>query len=43
MRTKARVLALFIAVMPKLLSAVYQQLDCQMHTAEQLLPGQAAA
>jgi hypothetical protein len=28
--------------MPKLISSVYQQLDCQMHTAEQLLPGQAA-
>jgi hypothetical protein len=28
--------------MPKLISAVYQQLDCQMHTAEQLLLGQAA-
>jgi hypothetical protein len=41
MRPKARVLAL-ISVMPKLISAVYQQLDCQMHTAEQLLPGQAA-
>jgi hypothetical protein len=36
MRPKARVLAL-ISVMPKLISAVYQQLDCQMHTAEQLL------
>jgi hypothetical protein len=33
MRPKARVLAL-INVMPKLISAVYQQLDCQMHTAE---------
>jgi hypothetical protein len=41
MRPKARVLAL-IGVMPKLISAVYQQLDCQMHTAEQLLTGQAA-
>jgi hypothetical protein len=41
MRLKARVLAL-ISGMPKLISAVYQQLDCQMHTAEQLLPGQAA-
>jgi hypothetical protein len=36
MRPKARVLAL-INVMPKLISAVYQQLGCQMHTAEQLL------
>jgi hypothetical protein len=41
MRPKARVLAL-IRVMPKLISDVYQQLECQMHTAEQLLPGQAA-
>ncbi len=41
MRPDARVLAL-ISIMPKLISAVYQQLDCQMHTAEQLLPGQAA-
>jgi hypothetical protein len=41
MRPKARVLAL-ISVMPKLISSVYQQLDCQMHTAEQLLPVQAA-
>jgi hypothetical protein len=41
MRPKASVLAL-ISVMPKLISSVYQQLDCQMHTAEQLLPGQAA-
>ncbi len=41
MRPKARVLTL-ISVMPKLISAVYQQLDCQMRTAEQLLPGQAA-
>jgi hypothetical protein len=41
MRPKARVLAL-ISVMPKLISAVYQQLDCQMHTAEQLQPGQSA-
>ncbi len=41
MRPNARVLAL-ISVMPKFLSAVYQQLDCQIHTAEQLLPGQAA-
>ena len=41
MRPKARVLAL-INVMPKLISAVYQQLDCQMHTAEQFLSGQAA-
>jgi hypothetical protein len=36
MRSKARVLAL-ISVMPKLISAVYQQLDYQMHTAEQLV------
>ncbi len=41
MRPKARVLAL-ISIMPKLINAVYQQLDCQMHTAEQLLSGQAA-
>jgi hypothetical protein len=41
MSPKARVVAL-ISVMPKLISAVYQQLDCQTHTAEQLLPGQAA-
>jgi hypothetical protein len=41
MRPKARVLAL-ISVMPKLISAVYQQLDSQMDTAGQLLPGQAA-
>jgi hypothetical protein len=41
MRPKAIVLAL-ISVMPKLISAVYQQLDCQMHTVEQLLPCQAA-
>jgi hypothetical protein len=41
MRPKARVLAL-ISVMPKRISAIYQQLDFQMHTAEQLLPGQAA-
>ncbi len=41
MRPKARVLAL-ISIMPKLISAVYQQLDCQMHTAEQLLSVQAA-
>ena len=41
MRPKASVLAL-ISVMPKLISSVYQQLDCQMHTAEQLLTGQAA-
>jgi hypothetical protein len=40
-RPKARVLAL-ISVMHKLISAVYQQLDCQMHRAEQLLSGQAA-
>jgi hypothetical protein len=40
-RPKARVLAL-ISIMPKLISVVYQQLDCQMHTAEQLLPCQAA-
>ncbi len=40
MRPKARVLAL-ISIMPKLISTVYQQLDCQMHTAEQLLSGQA--
>jgi len=41
-KPKARVLAL-ISVMPKLISAVYQQLDYQMHTAEQLLPGQAGS
>ncbi len=41
MRPKARVLAL-MSVKPKLISAVYQQLDCQMHTAEQLLTSQAA-
>jgi hypothetical protein len=41
MRPKARLLSL-ISIMPKLISAVYQQLDCQMHTAEQLLSGQAA-
>jgi hypothetical protein len=41
MRPKARVLAL-ISVMPKLISSVYQQLDCQMHIAEQLLSVQAA-
>ena len=41
MRAKVTVLAL-ISIMPKLISAVFQQLDCQMHTAEQLLPGQAA-
>jgi hypothetical protein len=41
MRPKARVLDL-ISVMPKLISTVYQQLDCQMHTAEQLLLGHAA-
>jgi hypothetical protein len=41
MRPKAGVLAL-ISVMPKLISVEYQQLDCQMHTAEQLMPGQAA-
>ncbi len=41
MRPKARVLAL-ISIMLKLISAVYQQLDCQMHKAEQLLSCQAA-
>jgi hypothetical protein len=41
MKPKARALAL-ISVMPKLISAVYQQLDCQMLSADQLLQGQAA-
>jgi hypothetical protein len=42
MRPQARVLAQ-ISVMPKLLCAVYQQLELlQMLAAEQLLPGQAA-
>jgi hypothetical protein len=41
MRPKDKLLAL-ISVMLKLINAVYQHLDCQMHTTEQLLPGQAA-
>jgi hypothetical protein len=41
MRPKVRVLAL-ISVIPKQLCALYQQLECQMLSADQLLPGQAA-
>ncbi len=40
-RPKARVLAL-ISVVPKLLCAVYKQLDLPELAAEQLLAGQAA-